>query len=177
MAEIDNTPISPMKLAKLLKIPPQKIYGLIKQGRIQEVNERGKKLVRPQDVIDVLAQKRKVGRPSTEDQLDSYNVKQGTVLTWVIEVHKQVAVVSGETDHLAQMKGMLGKRDGRQPKDIIMRKIALSEHIKEGSITTDDCDKVLEAIILSWRLNNRSEHADKLQEFIDREINNGVRTS
>ncbi|MCA1799912.1 MAG: hypothetical protein LC650_01275 [Actinobacteria bacterium] len=141
------------------------------QGRITEVSEGGKKLVRPEDVLNILAQNRKAGRPSTQDQLEEYNIKKGTVVTWVVEVQKQVAVVDGETDHLTQMKGMLNRRDPKVPKDIIMRKIALSDHIKAGTMTTDDCDKILDAIVLSWRLNDRLELADRLQEFIDKEIN------
>jgi len=166
MSEIDNTPTSPMKLAKLLGIPPQKIYGLIRQGRIQEVEIEGsnKKLVRPEDVLAVISQKRGPGRPSTHQQLDDFKITPGTVLTWVVEVHKQVSVVESQGDQLVKLRGKL---DRRRPKEIYVKKTSLAQHIKDGTITTSQCEGVLEAVVLSWRLNGREEQAAALQAFVD----------
>lgn len=161
----DNTPISPMKLAKLLKIRPQEIYAMIRRGQVEDVGPEGKKMVLPSEVIAARATPRKVGRPSTDSVLEHFNTRKGEILTWVVEVQKQVAVVDGIGEHLVTSQGMLRDRL-RKPKEIFMKKTTLSQHIKDGVITSDDNWQVLEAIVLAWRLSGREQLADSLQSWL-----------
>lgn len=174
MTDIDNTPISPMKLAKQLNIAPQRIYQLLRQGRVKEVSEAGtnKKLVRPLDVIECLDSPQKAGRPSTQEELEGYSVKPGTLLTWVVEVHKQVAVLLKEGETNATMKGMLRDRT-KKAKEIPIKRTRLAKYIKDGTFNAEtELPQILEAVVLSARLSGREEAAVQLEAWL--EFNKGL---
>lgn len=159
----DDKPISPMRLAKLLNIRPQEIYGLIRQGRIKDVGEGGKKLVIPSEVIAARNTPRKVGRPSTDSILEGFNTKKGDMLVWVAEIHKQVAVVDSVGETLLQTKGFLGKR----PTQTIIKKTSLAQYVKDGDyITAEDNWALLEAIIYSWEIKGQMELAKSLSSWL-----------
>lgn len=162
MAEL----ISPMRLAKKLNVRPQIIYGYIRQGRLTKHEKDGKIYVDPEEAIKLLASPRKVGRPSTDEVLEGFQVKRGEVLTWVVEVQKQVMVVEKEREDIVMMRKFLNKDKYKNPM-IPIRKVSLANHIKDGTITRDDNWSVLEAIAHSWDLSGQQQLAAKLRDWLE----------
>lgn len=162
MAEL----ISPMRLAKKLNVKPQIIYGYIRQGRLTKHEKDGKIYVDPEEAIKLLASPRRVGRPSTDEVLKGFQVKRGEVLTWVVEVQKQVAVVEKERDEIVMMRKFLN-RDKFENHMTPFRKVSLANHIKNGTITRDDNWNVLEAIAYSWDLSGQQQLAASLRDWLE----------
>ena len=105
--------VSPMQLAKELGERPQKLYGLIRRGKLPCVERGGKKYVDREAALQILSRPAKRGRPRKEEEveanLEDYGVREGTVLAWSPNddfptARRRVAKVVKIQEHLAHLE-------------------------------------------------------------------------